>query len=68
MSEFDRQALADAFNREIDPLAKHGPTFEEVDIDVFDLFIEDVLKPEDPVPKTVKRVRTNNPRVVRVHD
>lgn len=53
MSEHERQALADAFDREIDPLAKHASKFEEVEIDVFDLFIEDVLKPQDPAPGTI---------------
>jgi len=53
MSENERQTLADAFDREIDPLAKHAPKFEEVEIDVFDLFIEDVLKPQDPAPGTI---------------
>ena len=54
MAEHDRQTLADAFDREIDPLAEHGPTFEEVGIDVFALFIEDVLKPQNLAPKTIR--------------
>lgn len=54
MSERQRRTLADAFDREIDPLAKHATTFDRIDVDVFDLFIEDVLKPQNPVPKTVR--------------
>lgn len=54
MSEKERQALAEAFDREIDPLAKHAPTFEDVEVDVFQLFIEDVLEPQDPAPGTIK--------------
>lgn len=42
-----RQQLADAFGREIDPLAAHAATLEEVGIDVFELFVEDVLEPKD---------------------
>jgi len=53
MSENDRQALADAFDREIDPLADHASTFDHVDVDVFGLFIEDVLRPKDPAESTI---------------
>lgn len=53
MAQNERQALADAFGREIDPLARYEETFEEVDIDVFGLFFEDILEPKDLVPKTI---------------
>ena len=53
MSEDDRQTLAEAFNREIDPLVNHAATFEGVDVDVFGLFIDDVLKPQDPTQGTL---------------
>ena len=46
MTENNRQALAEAFDREIDPLAEYATTFEEVDIDVFGMFIKDVLETE----------------------
>lgn len=54
MSENDRQALAEAFDREIDPLAEYASQFEDVDVDVFELFVEDVLKPDDPAPTTIR--------------
>lgn len=57
MTEHERQTLADAFDLEKDPLAIHAKKFEQVAINVFELFIEEVLKPQDPVPKTITGYR-----------
>lgn len=53
MAENDRQTLAEAFDREIDPLAEYATTFDEVDIDVFAMFLKDVLEPESPTESTI---------------
>ncbi|WP_435186912.1 tyrosine-type recombinase/integrase [Halobellus sp. EA9] len=45
MPDSDREALADAFDRELDPLAKYAETFEETGIDPFEVFIEERIKP-----------------------
>lgn len=50
-----REQLAAAFDRDIDPLAQYAATFDETDIDPFDLFIADVLKPKDLAVTTVDR-------------
>lgn len=47
------QRLAEAFDRDIDPLAAHTSTFEGVEVDVFELFIEDVLEPKNPSQGTM---------------
>ena len=41
MAESDRQTLVKAFDREIDPIAEYATTFDEVDIDVFDMFLKE---------------------------
>ncbi|WP_206536959.1 hypothetical protein [Natrinema gari] len=53
MVENDRQTLAEAFDREIDPLAEYATTFDEVDIDVFGMFLKDVLESENPTESTI---------------
>ena len=47
-----RQELADAFGGDLDPLEEYAPTFERMDIDPFDLFVADVLDPEEPAKST----------------
>lgn len=41
MSDNDRRKLADAFDREIDPLEEYQDTFEDIDVDPFELFIDE---------------------------
>ena len=53
MAESDRQTLVKAFDREIDPIAEYATTFDEVDIDVFDMFLKDVLEPGNPTEPTI---------------
>lgn len=50
----NRKAIADAFGREIDPLAQYTEIFETTDADAFSAFIEDVLEPKNTTPKTVR--------------
>ena len=49
-AEFDaqRRTLAEAFGRTTDPLVELEPTFEEVDVDVFGVFLQDVLDQQNP--------------------
>jgi len=48
MPESDaRQELADAFDRELDPLEKYADTFEETDIDPFEVYKEERLSTKD---------------------
>lgn len=47
-----RQELAEQFGRDTDPLAKHSATFEEIDVDPFALFVDDVLETRDIVDHT----------------
>lgn len=55
----DHAALADAFGRGdiTDPLAQYVPTFETVDIDPFEVFITDVVVPNDPADDTLDAYR-----------
>ncbi len=48
-----RKELADAFGRELDPLAKYEPTFEETDIDPFDVYNEERLSTKEVSDSTV---------------
>ena len=52
--ETQRRVLADAFNQEVDPLAKHIATFESIDIDPFELYHEDVLSTKSLRPDTIR--------------
>lgn len=48
MSDNDpRQELADAFGRELDPLAQYASTFEETGIDPFEVYVEERLSTKD---------------------
>lgn len=44
MSRHDREALAGAFGRNIDPLAEFEEQFRALDIDPFDMYVGDVLE------------------------
>jgi integrase/recombinase XerD len=50
----NRKAIADAFEREIDPLAEYSEIFETIDADAFGAFIEDILEPKNPTSGTVQ--------------
>ncbi|WP_158057978.1 tyrosine-type recombinase/integrase [Halorussus halophilus] len=47
-----RQRLAEAFDREIDPLAEYEQTFEAAGVDPFELFVSDVLNAKSIAPRT----------------
>lgn len=48
MTETDpRQELANAFGRELDPLAEYEPTFKQTDIDPFEVFNRERLSTKD---------------------
>ena len=53
MTNTNREALADAFDRELDPLAKYADTFEETQIDPFEVYIEERLSNKDLTKSTV---------------
>ena len=52
--EEQRRALAEAFNQEVDPLARYEQTFETTGIDPFELYIEDVLSTKSLRPGTIR--------------
>lgn len=45
--EAKRERLAAAFDNDIDPLAEHGPRLSQTGIDLFQMFVEDVLDGKD---------------------
>jgi site-specific recombinase XerC len=47
-----RQTLADAFGRDLDPLTEFAPTFETTDVDPFEMFVSDVLNARGLSPRT----------------
>ena len=48
------EKLAAAFGGTTDPLASHAPTFEQVDVDPFALFLTEVLRRQNPAERTRK--------------
>lgn len=52
-----RAALADAFGRELDPLAEFAPTFDAADLDPFDLFMTERIEPRDLADHTRETYR-----------
>ncbi len=48
----ERKRLADAFDRETDPLAEYEATFKTTGVDPLELFVEDVLSAKDITPRT----------------
>lgn len=54
-TEEQRKTLAEAFDRNIDPLAEYAPTFEETEIDPFELFVAEILEPRDLDPSTINK-------------
>lgn len=48
-----RTQLAAALGRDTDPLAEYSDTFEGVDFDVFEGFIEQVIRPQNPAERTI---------------
>lgn len=57
-TDSQRQELADAFGRTLDPLGEFESTFAELDIDPFELFMEDVVLPSNPTESTASYYRT----------
>lgn len=53
----DLEAVAKTFNREIDPLKQYETKFSEVDVDIFEAYLERVLYPKSPSDSTVKNYR-----------
>jgi integrase/recombinase XerD len=47
-----RAKLAEAFDQDLDPLAEYAPTFEQTDVDPFELFYTEVLSTRDVVEST----------------
>ncbi len=58
-----REAVAEAFGRDLDPLAEHAEVFEELDLDPFELFLEDT----GPRASTTERNYRNSFRHWRRH-
>lgn len=52
-----RDRVAAAFDRTSDPLAEHATTFDRLEIDPFDVFLEDALSERDITDKTVYSYR-----------
>lgn len=50
--ETQREQIADAFGRKTDPLEQYTDTFRQMEIDPFELYLEDVLSSRDLRPKT----------------
>lgn len=53
-----REKLANAFDRELDPLEKYAEDFESMDVDPFELFLGEVLLPKDPASSTLGQYQT----------
>jgi integrase/recombinase XerD len=54
----DRKAsIADAFDRTTDPLAPHAPLFEDLGVDPFAPFFDDVAEPRNLTAKTKREFR-----------
>ncbi|WP_232745036.1 site-specific integrase [Halorubrum aethiopicum] len=53
MTDSDREALAEAFDRELDPLAKYAETFEETGVDPFEVYVDERLSNKDLSKSTV---------------
>ena len=54
-TDAQREALAAAFGRDTDPLAEYAGTFEQMDIDPFELFMSDVIATRDITDHTRTR-------------
>jgi integrase/recombinase XerD len=58
MTESDpRQQLADAFDRDLDPLAQYAETFEQTDVDPFEVFEQERLLTRDLSDSAVAEYR-----------
>ena len=53
----DHEAIAEAFDRTADPLAAHAPTFDDLDVDPFALFFDEVAAPRNLTAKTQREYR-----------
>lgn len=54
-----RAQLAEAFDRDIDPLADFAPTFHKTDVDPFEIFEQEVLIPQDLTESTMRQYHSN---------
>ncbi|EMA43157.1 tyrosine-type recombinase/integrase [Halococcus saccharolyticus] len=54
-TDAQRRALAEAFDRDVDPLAAHATTFESTEIDPFAIVASEVLDARELVESTRKR-------------
>lgn len=52
-SDSDRGEIAEAFDRDLDPLAEYSATFEEVNADPFMIFRSEILEPRELSSKTL---------------
>ncbi|WP_254830475.1 tyrosine-type recombinase/integrase [Haloglomus salinum] len=52
-TDAQREALAAAFGQETDPLAEYAGTFERMDIDPFEIFIDEVIRTRDIADNTL---------------
>ncbi len=53
----DLEAVAKTFDRETDPLKQYEIKFSEVNVDIFEAYVERVLFPKDPSDSTLKNYR-----------
>ena len=53
----DLGEVAEAFGRQTDPLRRYEAEFADVDVDLFQAYIERVLLPKDPSESTLKNYR-----------
>lgn len=56
-TEAEHDQLAAAFGRDRDPLAQYAPTFDAQPVDPFAMFIDDVVRPDDPADDTLTEYR-----------
>lgn len=53
----ERDTIADAFDRTTDPLAAHASTFDDLDVDPFALFFDEVAEPRELTAHTKREYR-----------
>ena len=53
----DLNEIAEAFDRQTDPLQEYERKFSQIDVDPFKSFVERVLEPTDPSQSTLKNYR-----------
>lgn len=53
-----RETLAQVFDQDLDPLAKFETRFAEADVEPFEIFIEEILAPDDPHRSTLRQYQS----------